>query len=347
MVRAAPVETGETGMKGKQDLHFGKLVVDFVNAPTAEEAGTAFIRGAAKAFGFGPGFVDQALGRYPTRKLFEDSLTPGDRELVEHLLEERRLLSAINNLPCNISLGSFDFDGARTLTFKIQPLEPKWDNENPYEEDLFRVAVGTGGTAWLETVSEMFDERAPLTTDMDEVKERLLACMKEYVELGDRILAIRRAAPAERMHEAQKMAAYYSRIQAEQEVLAELQERWKMILGDIMEAKDLPGDHTLLDLLLTYNMVNRRELAVGDDGALYERPLFEDIYFTARAGLADEYYHNVLVYAFIAFLKTPGNREKLGKCPSCSTFFIAGPHPSAVRQCGDCRRRPAGRKNPL
>ena len=329
-------------MKEKQDLHFGKLVVEFANAPTPEEAGTAFIRGAAKAFGFGPGFLVQALGGYPTRKLFEDTLSTGNRELVQHLLEERRLLSTINNLPCNISLASYDYDGERTLTFKIQPLEPKWDNENPYEEDLFLVPVGAGGMAWLEAVSEMFDDRAPLSTDMDEVKEQILACMKEVVELGDRILAIRRAIPAERMHEAQKMAAYYSRIQAEQEVLAELQERWKMILGEIMEAKDLPGNQTLLDLLLVYNMVNRRELAVSDEGALYEKPLFEESYFTERAGLADEYYHNVLVYAFIGFLKTPGNRKKLGKCPSCSIFFIAGPRQAAGKRCSQCRDpRPA------
>ena len=55
------------------------------------------------------------------------------------------------------------------------------------------------------------------------------------------------------------MAAYYSRIQAEQEVLAELQERWRMILEEIMEAQDLSRNQTLLDLLLVYNMVNRRE----------------------------------------------------------------------------------------
>ncbi len=342
MVRGATVGNGGAGMKGKQELHFGKLVVDFVNSPTPEEAGTAFIRGAAKAFGFGPGFLDQALGRYPTRKLFDDSLLPGDRELVDHLLEERRLLSIINNLPCNISLASYDYDGERTLTFKIQPLEPKWDNEDPYEEDLFRVAVGAEEAAWLEAVSEMFDERAPLTLEMDEVKERLLACMKEYVELGDRILATRRAIPAERTHEARKMAAYYSRIQAEQEVLAELQERWKMILGEIVEAKDLPRNQTLLDLLLVYNMVNRRELAVNNEGALYEKPLFEESYFTERAGLADEYYHNVLVYAFVGFLKAPGNRERLGKCPSCSTFFITGPRQAAGTRCSRCRHpRPA------
>jgi hypothetical protein len=329
-------------MKGKQELHFGKLVVDFANAPTPEEAGTAFIRGAAKAFGFSPGFLDQAIGRYPTRKLFEDSLTTGNRELLEHLLEERRLLSTINNLPCNISLASYDYDGARTLTFKIQPLEPKWDNENPYEEDLFLVPVDAEGMAWLETVSEMFDDRAPLSTDMDEVKDQLLACMKEVIELGDRILAIRRAIPAERMLEAQKLAVFFSRIQAEQEILAELQERWKMILGEIMEAKDLSRNQTLLDLLLVYNMVNRRELAVSDDGVLYEKPLFEESYFTERAGLADEYYHNVLVYAFVEFLKTPGNQEKLRKCTSCSTFFIAGPRQSANKHCRDCHHpRPA------
>ena len=329
-------------MKGKQDLQFGRLVVEFANAPTPEEAGTAFIRGAAKAFGFGPGFLDQALGGYPTRKLFEDTLSTGNRELVQHLLEERRLLSTINNLPCNISLASYDYDGGRTLTFKIQPLEPKWDNENPYEEDLFRVVVGAEEMEWLEAVSEMFDDRAPLSTDMDEVKAQLLACMKEVVELGDRILAIRRAIPAEKMHEAQKMAAYYSRIQAEQDVLAELQERWKMILGEIVEAKDLPGNQTLLDLLLVYNMVNKRELAVSDEGALYEKPLFEESYFIERAGLADEYYHNVLVYAFIGFLKTPGNRKKLGKCPSCSIFFIAGSRQAAGKRCSQCRDpRPA------
>ena len=98
----------------------------------------------------GAGFLDQALGRYPTLKLFEDSLSEADRELVELLLEERRLLSVINNLPCNISLASYDYDGERLLTFKIQPLEPKWDNESPYEEDIFRVGVGAEGQGWRE-----------------------------------------------------------------------------------------------------------------------------------------------------------------------------------------------------
>lgn len=325
-------------MKVKLDKHFGKLVVDFANAPSPEEAGTEFIQGAAKALGFGPAFLKQALEGYPTLKRFEESLLPGDRELVHLLLEERKLLSIVNNLPCNISLASYDYDGARALNFKIQPLEPKWDNENPYEEDLFRVAVGAEGEEWLSEIAEIFDEHAPLTTEMDEVKEQLLACLKEVVELGDRILAIRRSIPAEKIHEAQKMAAYHSRIQAEQEVLDELQERWRMILGEIVEAKDLPRNPALIDLLLVYNIVNRRELAVSDEGALYEKPLFEESYFTERAGLADEYYHNVLVYAIVEFLKAPGNREKLRRCPSCSAFFISAPRQSAGKRCGSCRR---------
>jgi len=339
MVRSSSIKLGETGMKRKQYQHFGKLVVDFVIAPTAEEAGTVFIRGAAAAFGFGHGFLDQALGRYPTLRLFEDALSAGDRGLVDLLLEERRLLSVINNLPCNISLASYDCGAERVLAFKIQPLEPKWDNENPYEEDVVRVAVGTGGDKWLEEVAEMFDERAPLTTEMDEVRERLLACLAEYVALTDRILAIRRDIPPERTHEAQKMAAYYSRIQAEQEVLAELQERWRMILGEIMEAQDLSRNQTLLDLLLVYNMVNRRETAVSDDGSLYEKPLFEPGYFTERSGLADEYYHNVLVFAFIEFLKVAGNRKKLRKCTRCDAFFIGGPGRTANKRCVRCAKK--------
>jgi len=326
-------------MKKKQDQHFGQLVVDFASAPTAEKAGAEFIRGAAKAFGYGPEFLDQALESYPTLKRFDEALSAGDRELVELMLEERRLLSVINNLPCNISLASYDYDGERVLTFKIQPLEPKWDNENPYEEDTFRVTVGTEGKAWLEEVAEMFDDRAPLTTEMDEVKEQLLACMKEMIDLGDRILAIRRAVPPERTLEARKMAAYYIRIQAEQEVLAELLERWRLILAEIMEAQELSRNQTLLDLLLVYNMVNRRETAVSDEGALYEKPLFEPVYFTERAGLADEYYHNVLVFALVEYLKVAGNRRRLRKCPRCEAFFIAGPRRVGAKTCSRCARR--------
>ena len=339
MVLASSITCGETCMKGKQDRHFGILVVDFVNASTAEEAGTVFIRDAAAAFGFGQGFLDQALGRYPTLKLFEDALSADSRGLVDLLLEERRLLSVINNLPCNISLASYDYDGERVLSFKIQPLEPKWDNENPYEEDVVRVAVGTGGEKWLDEVAGMFDDRAPLTTEMDEVREQLLACLGDYIALTDRILAIRQSIPPEKNHEAQKMAAYYSRIQAEQEVLAELQERWRMNLAELMEAQDLSRNQTLLDLLLVYNMVNRRETAVREDGALYEKPLFEPSYFTERAGLADEYYHNVLVLAFVEFLKVAGNRKRLRKCARCEAFFIAGSRQAASKRCGRCAKR--------
>jgi len=323
-------------MKRKSDLHFGTLVVDFANAPEAEEAGLAFVRGAAKAFGYGPVFLAKALDRYPTMKRFEDALPADDKELVDLLLEERRLLSVINNLPCNIALASYDSDQARVLSFKIQPLEPKWDCENPYEEDEVRIVVGAEGKAWLDEVAEMFDDRAPLTQEMDEVKERLLGCMEEYIGLGDRILAIRRAIPAEKTHEARKWAAYYSRIQAEQEVLAELQERWRAILGEIAQAGDLSRSQALLDLLVVFNVVNRRELAVGDDGAIYEKPLFGESYFTERAGLADEYYHNVLVYAFVQFLRPAGNRGKLRQCPRCDAFFIAGPARTRGRTCGRC-----------
>ena len=323
-------------MKRRQDLHFGKLVVDFVNAASPEQAGTAFIRGAAKAFGCGPGFLEKALDRYPTLERFAKALPEGERELVDLLLEERRLLSVINNLPCNISLASYDYDGSRALLFKIQPLEPKWDCENPYEEDDVRIAVGTEGGAWLGEVAEMFDDRAPLSVEMDEVKERLLVCMAEYVALGGRILAIRRAMPAEKTHEAQKWAAYHSRIVAEQEVLAELLERWRANLAEIAEARDLSRNQALLDLLVVYNIVNRRELAVGGDGTIYEKPLFEESYFTERTGLADEYYHNVLVYAFVEFLKVPGNRRKLRKCPRCAAFFIADPSRTKGRTCARC-----------
>lgn len=328
-------------MKGKRDLRFGQLVVDFAGAPGPAEAGAVFIRGAARAFGYGPEFLAKALDRYPTLERFEDALPEGDRELVDLLLEERRLLSVINNLPGNISLASYDYDGERVLQFKIQPLEPKWDCENPYEEDDVRISVGTAGNAWLGEVAEMFDERAPLTGEMDEVKERLLACMEEYIGLGERILAIRRAVPAEKTREAQKWAAYYSRIQGEQEVLAELLERWRAILGEVMEAKDLSRNQTLLDLLAVYNVVNRRELAVGEDGAIYEKPLFQESYFTERAGLADEYYHNVLVYAFVEFLRVAGNRGKLRKCPRCGAVFIAAPGRAGGMECGRCRGKKA------
>ena len=91
-------------MKGKQDQLFGKLIVDFVNASTAEEAGTVFIRGAAAAFGFGHGFLEQALGRYPTLKSFEDALSAADRELVELLLEERSLLWSSTTCPATYHL---------------------------------------------------------------------------------------------------------------------------------------------------------------------------------------------------------------------------------------------------
>ena len=185
----------------------------------------------------------------------------------------------------------------------------------------------------------MFDERAPLSTEMDEVKEHLLACMKEFIELGDRILAVRSAIAPEKTHEAQKMAAFYSSIQAEQEVLDELQERWRMILDEIIGAQTLSRNHVLLDLLLVYNVVNRRELAVSEDGAFYEKPLFEEVYFTERAGLADEYYHNVLVYAIIEFLKAPGNQKKLKKCPSCSAFFITGPRRAKGEEMQPLRER--------
>jgi len=190
----------------------------------------------------------------------------------------------------------------------------------------------------------MFDERAPLTEDMDEVKRRLLECMKEYVRLGDRILALRRAVAPEKSHEAQKWAAYHSRIEAEQEVLAELLERWKATLTEVVEAGDLSRCQALLDLLVVYNVVNRRELAVGEDGAIYEKPLFQESYFTERAGLADEYYHNVLVYAFVEFLKVAGNRGKLRKCPRCGAFFIA----PAGKGCGRCREgKAAGGRRPV
>ncbi len=326
-------------MKRKAHLYFGKLVVDFANAPSPEEAGIMFIRGAARALGYGPGFLEKALDRYPTLKRFHDALPDDDRQLVDLLLEERKLLSAINNLPCNISLASYDYDGTRGLTFKIQPLEPKWDSENPYEEDVFQVAVEAGGTSWLGEVAEMFDDRAPLTQEMDEVKERLLSCMEKYVALGERILAIRRAFPPEKTREAQQWAVYHSRIRAEQEVLDELLERWRMILYEIITTKDLAGNQTMQDLLVAYNEVNRRELAAAEDGALYEKPLFEESYFTERAGLADEYYHNVLVFAFIEFLKVAGNRTTLRQCPKCNAFFIEGTGPAKGAACGKCRRK--------
>ena len=185
----------------------------------------------------------------------------------------------------------------------------------------------------------MFDDRAPLSTEMDEVKENLLAGMEAFVELGDRILAIRRAIAPEKTLEAQKMAAYYSSIQDEQEVLAELQERWRLLLGEIMEARDLSRNQALLDLLLVYNMVNRRELTVSEDGAFYEKPLFEESYFTERSGLADEYYHNVLVYALVEFLKAPANGDKLRRCGDCDIFFIAGPRRTKGKSCGRCAAR--------
>ena len=135
------------------------------------------------------------------------------------------------------------------------------------------------------------------------------------------------------------MAAYYSRIQAEHEVLAELQERWRMILAEIMEAQDLSRNQTLLDLLLVYNMVNRRETAVSEDGALYEKPLFEQSYFTERAGLADEYYHNVLVYRPCRISQ---GRRATGK--SCGDVPIAKPFLSQGSRRTHCRLKVKGKR---
>ena len=103
--------------------------------------------------------------------------------------------------------------------------------------------------------------------------------------------------------------------------------------------KTCPGTNVLLDLLLVYNVVNRRELAVSEDGAFYEKPLFEEKYFTERAGLADEYYHNVLVFALVEFLRVRGNRDRLRRCPDCETVFIAGPRRSKGKKCSRCAKK--------
>ncbi|HNU86480.1 MAG TPA: hypothetical protein PKH34_11750, partial [Syntrophales bacterium] len=49
------------------------------------------------------------------------------------------------------------------------------------------------------------------------------------------------------------------------------------------------------------------------------------------------YYHNVLVYGFVEFLRVAGNRKRLRRCPACGAFFIGGTGRSEGERCGACR----------
>ena len=106
--------------------------------------------------------------------------------------------------------------------------------------------------------------------------------------------------------------------------------------------KPVPEPRPALDLPLVYNVVNRRELAVKKRRrCLLRETLFQEVYFTERAGLADEYYHNVLVFALVEFLRARGNRDKLRRCPHCETIFITGQRRAKGQKCSRCA---AGKK---
>lgn len=327
-----------------RDKLCANLIVDFVNAQTAEEAGETFIHDIQKFFNFPVQYMSASQKIFPEIRKFLDALSLPEKDLFELFKKEFKSLEIMERQSGRLSFHGYGDDlenyrpgETRSICFDTSAL-PSY-----CEEDVFvDFKISESQEQNRKNLEHLFYKHHCNDNMSDDgfklLNIQFVDSILRHVDIGNKMLEIlhtKKSVSIKRYKQIQKMAYHYFQYLEKEYLHIEETRRDLQNYLDSM-IKKMPGDKKILKRYLSlYNQTKFSGLYLSEKGRIEEQTSFvEPEMFLNRS--SSQYvsatsphfscecmYHKIIAYCLVQFLQNDVYRKRLKRCPYCNLFFIA------------------------
>lgn len=319
----------------------GKLLVDFANSKSIDEAALEYLINIQKIFNFSKEFIKTAQQIFPKQDTFIHSDRAEDKITIL-MAREKRLSFVINRylypahfqyfdyLNKSISVGEYDRDeelrGARVecpgKVYLIEELSPEA----------------------LEELCEIYIMDSLPFDGEEEDKVRILSNIKSnmdnYLQIQNDLFEYKQQTSKEIYSLVQENALSYYRNSIEYDHIEELQGKLETLFQAIIDE----DGNTVLEIIRrfieTYNSIPVANASISNDGKINISERFqEDLFLRNKGGFTlQSYYDEPISYCIVTYFKYDRSYDLIKKCEKCCDFYIPLRLKDGLRFCSDkCR----------
>jgi len=307
----------EKERKEKERL-YGELIVDFVNAKTAEDVYRNFFENLQRAFDFGLQFPKKAAG-----SLSAPLSKKNERTLCNLLRMERPIMEPLGAhlIKHCLKIKGYDRTNKALMVIEADLNEPDGDE---------------GAYYWV--YGKTFE--LPLNKE----PAHSIRWAKKLTRVADRILDLKNILPIERFSQLESIANVTSvrgfpiRFKRMPPSLYEYVEKNQISLKNVLEAVLNGGTlNGCQEFMNFFSHHQRPQYHLDENGFIVEKRVFDESHFYHKELFPEnDPYLEVLSYCLIEFLKTPYNRKLIRKCGDCRDYFIASKDDKRIKKCPTC-----------
>jgi hypothetical protein len=297
---------------------YGKLICDFANGKTTDDALIALHENLQVAFNGLKNLSEDALMRFPPKKIFFAELTETECTLFDNLLKLYDLHR------------SCDHDLSKSGIYNLEEYHPD-DQTFIIRETSYYCGIDVDNPS-----IECINLEVPVTElkefldDVDHINATLAADMEKFSELYDHVETLKQNA-TNRFSHIEEKAKYYPRIEALHTEVNAIQEELKAVLSEIMQGDGGYESEIFQMILRRYNEIPKSKLIVNDNLKLVEiEP------FTSFIVLRE-----FVTFCIFEFLKNQdySGRERIAICQHCNNFYIKAKLNDRQHYCPTCSRK--------
>ena len=325
---------GEAMAISKQDKLYGKLIVDFANSESTDEAIIKLIDNTNLAFRFTLDFKEKATRDiFPTIELYKADFPKWDEDLMSLFAQEEKALSFLNNelQPLGVKFCGYDCASESLLLKKVK-IE---DDEKGHEIDVLPV----GEPFWLhvDEIKEKFDslsyrgsipEGSDGYIDIEVVVEEIHDLMRVGVELREKKEQFSEKEEVERL---ENQGGDYKNLLEAHRLIKTIKGGIRKTLESVWNDKTISKGGLFSAIVSEYNKHKiARHVHISEDGTLKITPQgYEQLLLHVEnlrvEPLVDIFarWRNVIYYSMVEFFLTPENLNHLKRCEWCKSFYIA------------------------
>jgi len=322
------------GAADKQDIKkLGRILVDFVNAATIDEACFSYFDHIRNLFSFGPSFENQIKKAFPSPRSFAEPLNEIEKALLEFILKESTILQYLNQQFSRIDYELESYD-PHNRTISLVSLKWERDDAKDLMNDAGRQGVRLNSGGFLDSLMllGLSAVDGPISVKIDAIKDEIKDIMepdtqdqiKQLIEVGHSIDELACEFSEKRLKHLYDLAPARLAIVGLQAKIEKIRAETRSIFEMITAGKALGEIPAFLNLLEIYNSMPKNQVALGDNDVMITvPPIHESKYLRIDAVqdwpdvLADDF-----VYCLVEFFRHEKGRKYLRKCQACHNYFV-------------------------
>jgi hypothetical protein len=337
-------------MKTNLSKEYGRLVADFVNTDSTEEAVLLFLKNLQQLFSFSLDFYEKVKTQVPSIDIIAASMIDAEKKLLQLIVRKNEIVEQLNDQFKLINYGIENYDPV-TRTVSLMSLEWNRDSGGGPAEDNQTRPPESDDSGFLQTLKllglSIVD--GPVSIKIDAIRseiENLLGPLaagqiNNLIAVGHEIEELMLGMEETKYAELQLLAEKHRLIFEFHKKIGGIQAGCSELLQMVTNGRPYHDIPALVAYLEIYNRVGSHRLMIGDRNRLIPvLPIDEPENLTVNE--IDRWVNllqKVISYCLIEFLKIEKNRAFLKKCRTCSRFFIAR-QPKRQKYCTKaCRQR--------